>query len=214
MLEARALVEPRDYYAQRQGDPRPTDNLVGLKRILRTEFLRLEWNGLFQWHLGFACVDDGYVLGLAEGATEVSSYAYWTIGKDLWPFSESLPDMDEDDVFTVIEFLHDHSATPTKSRHHDWNGCGVHVESTDDARGREQFRSVINRYLPRYKSGYELQSNGEVWHLSPLGLDDRTPERTGDPLIDDKVEHAIETFRRRSATEAQKRDAVKNLGMV
>ena len=209
-----ALVEPRDYYAQRRGGPRPTENLDSLKSILGSEILRLEGDGLFQWHLGFVCLAAGYVLGQAEGATEVRAYVYWATGQDLWPFSQSLPDMDENSLFTVIEFLHDHSATPTKFQRHDWNDCGIHVESADDARGRQQFRSVINRYLPRYKSGYELQPNGEVWHLSPLGLGDRTPEKTGDPLIDNKVEHAIATFRRRGATDAQKRDAVKNLADI
>ena len=160
------------------------------------------------------CVDQGYVRGQSEGAAEAGAYARWAIGQDIWPLGESLSGKNEDTVFTVIEFLHDHAAMPTEYQPHTWGDCGIHVESADDAPGREQFRSVINRYLRRYKSGYELQSNGEVWHLSPLGLEERTPEKTGDPSIDDKAEHAIATFRHRRATDAQKRDAVKNLADI
>ena len=72
----------------------------------------------------------------------------------------------------------------------------------------------MNRYLARYDSGYKLQENGEIWRTLPFGLDDLGHSQTGEPSIDSRVKHAIESYRRRSATVDQKRDAIKNLADV
>ena len=207
------MVEGRDYYSQRQGGPRPTDSLDGLKSILVAEFSRLEADGLFQWHLGYYCVDAGYVRG-QSAATDPGAYVHWSLGHDIWPFNQSLPNLDEARVFTVLEFLHDHAALPTESSFHGFDYCGLHVESADDTAGREEFRYVVNRYLAKYRSGYELQPNGEIWDLTPPGLEDLLPEATGDSSIDDKVHHAMSMFRRHGATDEQKRDAIRNLADI
>ena len=207
------MVQPRDYYRHRRGGQRPTQNLDGLKAILVAELSGLEADGLFQWHLGKDCVDAGYIPGQSARA-DPRAYVHFLLGRDIWPFDESLPTLEEDWVFTVLEFLHDHAAMPTEFSHHTWADCGIHVESADEASGHEEFRLVINRYLARYGSGYELQPSGEIWHLTPSGLEDRSPEETGDKSIDDKVQHAMSTFRRHNATDEQKRDAIKNLADV
>ena len=172
--EANRIVALRDYYAQRHGARRPTEDIEGLRGIVTSEYSRLERAGYFQWHLGYDCVDAGYVAGRSAGV-DPASYVRWHLGRDLWPFHESLSSLEEEWVFTVLEFLHDHAAKPTQVRHHTFADCGIHVQSADETAGRDAFRESINRYLPRYQSGFEMQGNGEIWRS-----DSGPALRTGD----------------------------------
>jgi len=202
-----------DYYTFRRGTPRPSEGLDALKRIIASEYQRLDAEGLFQWHFGKECVDRGYLTGASAGA-DPATYVKWELGHNLWPFEGSIPRLDEEWLFTVIEFLHKHAAAPTKSWHHSWDNCGLHVQYADEKSGRRQFRDSVNRYLKRYNAGFSLQENGEIWRSLPSGLEDMSPVQTGEESIDDRVQHAIQSYRRRSATVAQKRDAIKNLADV
>lgn len=207
------VVDSRDYYTFRRGTPRPSEGLDALRRIIASEYQRLDADGLFQLHLGKECVDDGYLSGDSAG-TDPGAYVEWALGPHLWPFENSIPQLDEEWLFTVIEFLHDHAAAPTSSKYHSWGDCGLHVQSANEELGRIQFRDSVNRYLDRYDSGFMLRENGEIWRSLPFGLDDMTASQTGEPSIDDRVQHAIESYRRRSATVDQRRDAIKNLADV
>ena len=207
------VVENRNYYTFRRGAPKPSEGLDALRRIIASEYRRLGIDGLFQWHLGKHCVDDGYIPGVSTG-TDPSAYVEWTLGPNLWPFEDSIPRLDEEWLFTVIEFLHDHAAAPTSSRYHSWGECGIHVYSADEELGRVTFQDGVNRYLARYNGGFVLQDNGEIWRSLPSGLADIQPSQTGESSIDERVQHAIATFRHRSATVDQKRDAVKNLADI
>ena len=207
-------MEVRDYYAQRHGERRPTEDIEGLRGIVAAEYSRLERAGYFQWHLGYECVDAGYVAGHSAGVAP-EAYVRWRLGRDdLWPFDESLPRLAETWIFTVLEFLHEHAAKPTHYRHHTFSDCGIHVQSVDETAGREEFRDSINHYLRRYRSGFEMQENGEVWSSAPAGLEGRRPQATGRDDIDSRVAHAIGIFRRHSATDEARRDAIKNLADV
>lgn len=207
------MAEHRDYYAFRRGAERPNEGIENLRRILIAEFRRLEHEGYFQHHLGKYCPDEDYIPGASSGS-DPAAHVQWELGRDLWPFEESLSWLDEDWVFTVLEFLHDRSAKPIRTRYHDWDNCGLHVLSSDESEGRFEFRECMNQYLSRYEDGYQIQENGEIWRAVPSGLESLVPERTELPQIDDRVQHAIATFRHRSASNEQKRDAVKNLADV
>ena len=207
------MLASRDYYAHRHGARRPSQDIEGLRGIAVAEFTRLEKQGLFQWHLGYDCVDDGYVAGRSSG-TDPEAYARWKLGRDLWPFDEKLYWLDEDWTFTVLEFLYDHAAKPTSSRYHEYFSCGIHVQTADEAAGKELLRNSINRYLPEYGSGFEMQANGEIWSVAPTGLERRQPLTTGRDEIDTRVTHSIKTFRRHGATEEDKRDAIRNLADI
>lgn len=203
----------RDYYTFRRGTPKPSEGLDALRRIIASDYQRLEVDGLFQWHLGKDCVDNGYMPGESAG-TDPDAYVEWTLGPNLWPLEESIPRLDEEWLFTVIEFLYDHSAAPTSSTHHSWGNCGIHVYAANEEIGRGEFQDSVNRYLIRYGSGFVLQDNGEIWRSLPSGLVDIQPVQTGESSIDDRVQHAIATFRHRSAAVGQKRDAIKNLADI
>lgn len=207
------MGEHRDYYAFRRGAQRPSESIENLRRILAAEYRRLEHMGYFQRHFGKDCVDSGNLPGESCGS-DPAAYVQWALGRDLWPFEESIVGLDEDWIFTVLEFLHDHVAKPVRTRPHDWDDCGLHVLSSDEEGGRVDFRNSMNRYLPRYKDGYELQDDGEIWRAAPTGLDTLMPADTGNEAIDSRVRHAIATFRHRNASDEQKRDAIRNLADV
>ena len=207
------MTDARDYYAHRHGEPRPQEDIEALRGIVVAEFTRLERDGLFQWHLGYDCVDAGIVAGRSAGA-DPRAYTRWELGRDLWPLTDHLYSLDEGWVFSVLEFLWRHAATPTKSRIHTYADCGIHVVDADEADGRDEFRQSINRYLPRYGSGFKMQATGEIWSASPTGLEYLRPRQTGRHEIDARVNHAIHTFRRYSASDEDKRDAIKNLADI
>ena len=142
------------------------------------------------------------------------AYVRWAIGQDLWPFDSSLRSVNEEWLFSAIEFLHDHCAEPTDSTYHSFAECGVHVQDADTALGQALFRQQMNRYLSAYGNGYELRDNGEVWASTPGGLGDLTPVTTGDEDFDGRVAHAQSAFRRRGATNEEKRDAITNLAAI
>lgn len=211
--EATRIVAVRDYYAQRHGARRPADDIESLRGIVAAEYLRLEQAGYFQWHLGYYCVDAGDVPGRSAGV-DPRAYVRWHLGQDLWPFHESLPVLGEEWLFTALEFLHDHAAEPTQFRHHTFGDCGIHVQSADETAGRDVFRASINRYLRQYRSGFEMQENGEIWTSAPTGLEDRRPLATGRDDVDLRVAHAVGIFRRHNATDEDKRDAIRNLADI
>ena len=142
------------------------------------------------------------------------------LGFETWPLNrlqesyrrDDAVELIEDEAFSLTEFLYDHAAKPTNTRYHSYGQCGIHVDNADEAAGKAEFAERINGILSR--CGYELQSNGEVWQSTPAGMGTIVPEQTGDPSIDNKVNHAIAVFRQHGATEEDKRDAIRNLADI
>lgn len=203
----------REYYTFRLGTPKPTEGLDELRHFVAFEYRRLEREGLFAWHLGKDCVDDGRLEGISAGV-DPAAYVRLHLARELWPFEDSIPGLDEEWLFTVIEFLHDHCAAPTNSRWHAWDNCGYHVCDADEDAGRKTFRDRLNRYLGGYAGGFVLSEAGEIWSSMPSGVVEVQPVLTGEPSVDQRVRHAIATYRNRSATTEQKRDAVNSLAGI
>jgi len=188
---------------------RAWDNVVLL-------FEALDAEGWFQWHLGYYCVDAGHVPGQVKGDVELYVYRR-TLIKGLWPPSTSYPDKNLQALFTLIEFLHDHVAEPTKSYYHSFSSCGIHVSEADPEAGRDRWREEVNQFLGYVDEGYELSSDGEVqlqgdrevcrlWETSIPSIDtDR---------VDAKIDHAIRQFRRGRASWDERRQAVRELADV
>lgn len=208
----------RDYYQFRHGADRPELTFDMVLRMLVAAFIDMERNGWFAFLLGRACVDEQ-----ADMDEIIRGRMLEMLGFEAWPLNrlqESYRRGDgveliEDEAFSLTEFLYDHAAKPTNTRYHgypSYGPCGIHVDNADETAGKAEFAERINGILSR--CGHELRSNGEVWQSAPTGLETLDPERTGNPLIDNKVNHAIAIFRRRGATEEDKRDAIKNLADI
>ena len=76
-----------------------------------------------------------------------------------------------------------------------------------------EFRERINPLLLRNGDGYELSGEGEVWTLTPADVP-LDLGRLGDAAVDDRVSAGVSKFRQHSATEADRRQAVRELADV
>jgi hypothetical protein len=168
--EAAASVAERSYYSQRMGrGPASTAlGLADLKRIFRAHFGELEQEGYFQEAFGYECVDAGFVPGSL--GTDLQAELLLTLRKpELWPIHATIDNWSEDDLFDMLEFLHDHISAPIERRFHSFSSCGWHCSKFDREGGRLEFRQKTNRLLRAYESGFELSEQGEVLALSPTG---------------------------------------------
>ncbi|HSR93031.1 MAG TPA: hypothetical protein VLK88_17125 [Gemmatimonadales bacterium] len=98
----------RPYYSQRAGRPPGLAvlSLQDLKRNFKAQFDQLNYQGYFQEYLGFECVDAGFVPGLV--GTDLQTELLLTLRKsNLWPIHSTIDSWLEDDLFDMVEFLHD-----------------------------------------------------------------------------------------------------------
>jgi hypothetical protein len=167
--------------------------------------------GLFQEWFGYRCVDAGEIEGKA--GAEVDLFIFRKLRtQGLWPIKDALEKYTEDDLFDMIELLHDHASKGVEGRHHQFNDCGWHYETFDPPAGREIFRREFNDILADYGPGYEISTAGEIMFRAD---DSFSPLLSADlPNVDpDNVEMRVAAaklkFRRRSVSD--RRDAVKEL---
>jgi hypothetical protein len=143
-------VKERTYYSVRSGK-HPTGgrlDLAGVKSLFVSAFCEFQTTGHFQQYLGFVCVDAGDIAGSV--GSDVEGYFFRKLKKrGLWPIAERVEAYSEDDLFDVIELLHDCASKGVDGRFHSWGECGWHYETFDKSLGESEFRSVINEILER-----------------------------------------------------------------
>ncbi len=205
------MDQDRTYYAQRHGLAEPGDSLDALKGAVLAAIETLRIEGFFQAQLGYECIDAGFVPG-AVGDNVGARIPYMT-GVQFWPLEETLNGLQEFELFTAIEFLHDHAAEPVEWTIHSYNDCGIHVEAGDSIEGQARFRENLNPLLARYREGYELSDSGEVWTTTPFNAPTEI-EALDDTAVDDRVELAMAKFRRYGAEGTDQLDAVRELADV
>jgi hypothetical protein len=175
----------------------------------------LEERGCFQERLGINCVD-GYIPG---SAGDVEIYSFRKLRrKDLFPIWQRRDEFTEDEIFDLIEFLYDHASEPSgKGDYHDWNRCLYHYSHFVQGNAAREFRTEVNEFLRDYRDGFELSSEGEILTLptGALGPLLKAPLPSRDSAnITDRVNAAVLKFRRRRASDAERRDAIRDLGDV
>ena len=187
-----------------------------LRRLFKSlyeRFLRLDY---FQECLGYYCVDEGDVPG--KLGSDIGAYLLRRVRKaSLWPIRECIDSYSDDDIFDLIEFLHDCVSKPISGHYHTWNNCGWHYDSFDQEAGRQAFRVDANEFLGDYGQGYELTADGEIVVRAEEGLASLldTAEPSAEPEnVDRRVESASAKFRRRASSGDDKRDAVRDLADV
>ncbi len=206
----------RKYYSTRSGsNPNAVLNLDVLRKLAFVAYSRLVERGYFQESFGYYCIDADEVPGtLGANLREVVLFA---LRKDIWPFSDDFDGLAEDDLFDVIEFLHDHSSLPVDGSYHQYNQCGQHWTSFDTEAGRRDFRDAMNVILADYEGGWELDSAGELLRMGDTGLNELLsqpiPEFT-EGHARERIESAIRKWRVRGATPEGRRDAVRDLADV
>ena len=121
-------------------------NLRELQRIFKMEFDQLEVRGYFRQDFGCTRTGTGFVPG---------------------PVQASIVEWSEEDLFTMIKFLHSHVSKPIKHKHHRRNSCRRQHSEFDRDAGRAKFRQIINRALRVYNRGFELLQQGDISALAP-----------------------------------------------
>lgn len=207
----------RTYYSIRTGTG-STEKKIDfdtLKKIFSTVFKKLWVEGYFQQHFGIDCTD-GYQPG--ELGEEIDAMIYVNLRKhNLYPVPENLPNYTEEDLFDMIEFLHDHCSKGITGFHHAWNNCGYHYHEFNDFVGRRHYRELLNPILREYNDGFEISEGGEILSLAGQGLSnlfEANIPTTDTENITDKMNNAILKFRRYKSTLEDRRDAIRELADV
>lgn len=208
----------KQYYSMRTGK-NPYSQQLDLDMLLRLfgsvydDFIGRQY---FDEAFGYDCVDMDYVPGTL--GPDIEGQMFRNLRKaGLWPVAEKLSSYGEDDLFDVVEFLHDHVSKPTGGRLHQFAGCGWHYDTFDRQTGRSEFRSEINRLLCDYGRGYELSKDGEIHELPPEGLGDLLEEELPEydsENVESRVKAAIRRFRDRHSSLDDRREAVRELADV
>lgn len=141
-------------------NPRATFHAVSvglreLKRIFKMQFDQLERQGYFRQDLRCTRTDTGFIPG---------------------PVKSSIMEWSEEDLFTVIKFLHSHVSKPIKHHLHRRKSCGRRHSEFDRDAGRAKFRQMINRTLRVYSHGFELLQRGDISAFQPTALRPVRPE--------------------------------------
>ena len=205
----------RSYYSERAGRaPKAASLELGdLKRVFTGLFEHFEEQGYFQEDFGYECVDNGFVVGTV--GTDLQAELLLALRKPhLWPVDETIEDWTEDDLFDMVEFLHDHVSKPTERYFHQFNSCGWHSSEFDRPQGRLEYRQKVGRLLGAYDSGFELSEEGQVLALSPSGLETLVEKPVSYPDAENvsmRVVAAVERFRRHRASIGDRRQAVREL---
>lgn len=207
----------RRYYSLRTGkNPKGAAiDLKVLKALFRSSYVQWEESGYFQEHFGYCCVDAGDVPGKL-GSDVAAEMLFHLRKENLWPVSEHIERYEEDDLFDVIEFFHDHISKPLDGYHHDYAGCGYHYNTFDGGTGKREYRTRVNDLLESYKTGFEISDMGEILELAQPGTAQLLAADipTNDKNVASRVEAAISKFRRYRSTQAERRDAIRDLADV
>lgn len=204
----------RRYYSIRTGkNPKGAEvDFKTLKTMFKSSYIQWEKEGYFQEHLGYRCVDAGNVPG--KLGSDVAAEVLFHLRKDnLWPLLEYVENYNEDDLFDVIEFFHDHISKPLDGYYHNFSDCGYHYHTFDSTTGRKEYRARINRLLENYKTGFEISDTGEILELAQPGMAHLLAAGipTKDTNVASRVETAISKFRRYRSTLDERRGAIRDL---
>lgn len=211
-------MRTKPYYSIRTGkNPLAARfDLATLRDLFRTLFIHFEDEGYFQESLGYECVDAGFVTGKL-GHDLAGTLLLELRKKDLTPIRFKIETYSEEDLFDMIEFLHEHCSKPENRTYHRFSDCGWHCETFQREPGRVEYREKINKVLALYESGYELSAEGEILALADSGLEGlfEAPLPHFDPdNVSGRVEAARTKFRRYRASMDDRRDAIRDLADV
>jgi hypothetical protein len=205
----------RTYYSVRTGRNAGglRYDLPMLKRLFLAAYNDLLEGERFQEFLGKDCVDNQDLYGTA--GRDVASFFLRRLRKDgLWPIHEKLESYSEDDLFDVIELLHDHVSVGVDGYEHSFAGCGMHYSTFDSAKGRAEFRDAMNDLLVDYSTGFALSADGEILHAPESGFDNLVSAELPHPdqhNVTQRIDAAVRKYRSRSSNVQDRRDAVRGL---
>jgi hypothetical protein len=183
-----------------------------LASLLYIAYDQLSEAGYFQEHFGYWCIDARDVPGKLGG--DVGAALLFHLRRELsWPLPPKFADLSEDELFDLLEFLHDHVSKPIDGYHHAYSQCGWHYHTFDVKAGQAEYRERVNLLLESYKDGFEISDQGEILELPQPGTAPLFVANlpSTDANIIGRVTSAITKFRRYRSTAAERRDAIRDL---
>jgi hypothetical protein len=205
-----------DYIHLRREDGRPHElSLEGLQAHLARS-IRWAWSqGLFAERCGYECVDGLSAAEIESKLCELVDFeGFLSIPP---PLAANVGGLSAIEVIGLHEVLHDLVTKPVEFSHHSHNNCGNHPVTFDESAGRATWVDRVNTYLPNFSPGYVMKANGRVQLLldEPAAriLDSRLPPET-DADIAQRVQKAIERFRRGTSSWDERDTAIRDLAEV
>lgn len=204
----------RDYYSSRikTVDTERLINFEVLKRIFLITLKKIRDEEYFIKYLGI----DSFTGSTTGELGNVKDELYVRLRKEnLYPVEEYIDEYSEEDLFDMVEFLHDCCSKMTRGNFY-CSGSYYHIEY-DDFEGRKYYRELLNPILAQYKEGFEISENGEILMLGDSGFSTlfEADIPTDDEVnIKRKMDAAILKFRKYSSTIEDKRDAIRDLADV
>lgn len=208
----------RKYYSTRLGKTADKLNFQTLLEVFYSSYKRFLRNGYFDEAFGSECVDAGRFEGTLGDEEDIPIKVMRAIGKsNLWPIKDNYLKYSEEDLFDVIEFLHDYISKPLEGQYHSWNDCGMHYSTFTQIPGQIEYREEFNSILRDYKEGYELNENGEILSLPSMGLEHLLEAElvsNDSENINQRIEKAIVKFRKYGSSYEDRRDAIRDLADI
>lgn len=207
-------MNEREYYSSRSGKrhaQRP--DLAMFLRLFRSDYLRFREDGYFNRAFGY---QDGWNYVPGTLGDDIEAEMFRRLGRaGLWPIEQKCESYSEDDLFDVIEFLHEFAATNVIQK--EIGGEVISMIGPNPIAGRRDFREAINLLLRDYRDGYQLSEDGEVRALGPEDmrplLEQELPEY--DPEnVDSRVKAAVRKFTHHTPTLEDRQEAVRQLADV
>lgn len=208
-------MNKRDYFSVRTGKliPNKVIDLKVFKKLFLIIYKKIETDGYFQKYFGFYCEDQEEVAG--ELGYDLDDVMFIHLKKEnLFPIKSQIENYSEDDLFDIIEFLHDYCSKGIDGFYHQHNGCGYHWEEFNDKEGQLYFREQINSILKDYANGFELSKDGEILQLADSGLShlfDADVPTSDKKNIETKINNAVLKFRRYKSTMDERQDSIREL---
>jgi hypothetical protein len=212
----RRFSAPRSYWPQRLGRdvPGPYLDASGARQGFADLVGELERTGYLSQAFPEPCVDDQYASEpdrAAELEKRLGIAGLWPLVPDAW---------DDSTFYGLIEVYHDLVSRPRERHFHDYSMCGWHYSHFSATAGREVYRWKANELLEAAGIGYRLAGSGEDLGRLVAVFDDGRSELLGEvlsrtqPDTGARVQHAVALFRRRGATDEDKRSALITLAGI
>ena len=199
------VSKSRKYYAQRKN----TDNAISLdvlKQIVLDYFREIDEKGFFDEWVG---EENNWGERIGGVTSNPESYVLRKLRKNLWPVHEKINDYSEDDLLTIVEFLHDHVSIHSSK----------YASGYDTEVAQKQFRDELNPVLADFGVGLELNKEGEIVVLEPAGMqylltaNIPTPNSVDRELIA-TVDRCVNKFRARKTSIEERKSVLLELGGV
>ena len=206
-------MQEKTYYSVRTGK---NSNMPGIDLRKTCELFvkfyeQFANGGYFNEAFGSFCVDAGDIAGKV---TDVEFEILLKVRKEsLWPIYKCADKYTEDDLFDIIEFLHEHVSKPLTGWPHNYGNCGMHWETFDKVEGQKEYRQKINELLALYVEPFILNPIGEILHKPQKGFEKIFAAKlpTDNDSITGRVDAAVSQFQRHGSSIDDRRSAVRNL---